>query len=75
MDLGGDGQLGYDDSHGIGVFRKLPSTGQLYNFFKSIHRIQRLRVIETLNQGLDLVEVGLFPKQIKLLEVQGERQF
>lgn len=74
MDLGGDGELRDDHGHRVGVLGKLAGAGQLHHLLKGIHRIQRLGVIETLNQGLNLIEVCFLPEQVKLLEVQWQSE-
>lgn len=70
MDFCGDSELRDDHSHRVGVLGQLAGAGQLHHLLEGIHRIQRLGVIETLNERFDLIEVRLLPKQVKLLEVQ-----
>lgn len=75
-DLGGDGELVNDDSHRVGVLGQFPGAGQLHHLFVGVGGVgqQGFRVSQTLDQRLDLIEVGLFPEQLHLLEVTWQRQ-
>lgn len=75
-DLGGDGELGDDDCDRVGVLGQLPGAGQLHHLFVGVSGVGQhgFGVSQALDQGLDLIEVGLLPEQLSLLEVAWQRQ-
>jgi len=74
--LGGDGELGDDDCHGVGVLGQLPGAGQLHHLLIGVGGVgqQGFGVSQTLKQGLNLIEIGLLPEKLRLLEVARQRQ-
>lgn len=75
-DLGSDGELGDDDCDGVGVLGELPGAGQLHHLLIGVSWVeqQRFGVSQALNQGLNLIEVGLLSEELGLLEVTRQRQ-
>jgi len=74
VDLRGDGELRDDDGHRVGIFRQFAGAGELHDLLEYVGRVQRLGVVEALDQRFDLVEVRLFPQEVRLREVQRERE-
>uniref|UniRef100_A0A146RXV4 Uncharacterized protein n=1 Tax=Fundulus heteroclitus TaxID=8078 RepID=A0A146RXV4_FUNHE len=76
MDLSGDGELCDDDCDGVGVLGELPGAGELHHLLVGVRGVwqQGFGVSQALDQGLDLVEVGLLPEQLRLLEVARQRE-
>lgn len=74
MDLRRYGQLRYYYSHRVRIFGQFPCAREFDNFFKDVWRVQRLRVIQALDQRLNLVEIGLFPQEFRFCKVQRERE-
>lgn len=62
--LGGNGELGDDDSNRVGVLGQLPGAGQLHHLFVSVCGVgqQWFWVSQALDQGLNLIEVSLLPE-------------
>lgn len=75
-DLGGDGELGYDDCDRVGVLGQLPGAGQLDHLLVGVSGVGQkgFGVSQALNQGFDLIEVSLLPEQLSLLEVTWQCQ-
>lgn len=68
----GDGQLRDNHRHRVGVFGQFPCTGELHHLLKYVGGVQRLGVVQALDQRLDLIEVCLFSQEVRLREVHGE---
>ena len=75
-DLGGDGELCYDNCNWVRVLWQLPGAGQLHHLLVVVRWVgqQGFGVSQALDQGLNLIEVSLLPEQLSLLEVARQRQ-
>lgn len=74
--LGCHGELSDDDCNRIGVLGQFPGAGQFNHLFIGISgvRQQGSGFSQTLDQGLNLIEISLLPEELCLLEVTWQCQ-